>query len=181
MKNICDCFGSKFNNLDTGCLRRPIWLSGSPSLHTLHYISRLCVLDALIRSTSATTMSTFSGSLKEFPRLRIDNFHASDPPPLATLLSHVHTDHLRGLESFKSTFIFCSPATRDLLLRLEKYANRMNLAKGILEQRKRTFRHLKRLIKAIPLEVRTWIELGEGDGCWVTAFDANHCMYFLPT
>ena len=130
-------------------------------------------------------MSTFSGYLPEFPRLRIDNFqrplHPPDdnPPPLATLLSHVHTDHLRGLETFKSPFIYCSPATRDLLLRLEKYANRMNFARGVIEQRQRTYRHLKKIIKAIPEGVRTWVELGDGRGCWVSGFGANHCRFIL--
>ena len=95
-------------------------------------------------------MSTFDGIVKEFPDIRIDYFRSSNGqshPPLALFLSHVHSDHLVGLESCKSPFIYCSPATRELLLRLEKYPHRMNFAKGILESRKQTYRHLKTLVR----------------------------------
>lgn len=97
-------------------------------------------------------MSTFDGIVKEFPDIRIDYFRSSNEqsrPPLALFLSHVHSDHLVGLESCKSPFIYCSPATRELLLRLEKYPHRMNFAKGILESRKQTYRHLKSLVRSV--------------------------------
>ncbi|KAK5121355.1 hypothetical protein LTR85_005521 [Meristemomyces frigidus] len=124
-------------------------------------------------------MSTFDGIVKEFPDIRIDYFRPSSEqsrPPLANFLSHVHTDHLTGLESCNSPFIYCSPATREILLRLEKYPHRMNFAKGILETRKQTYRHLKKLLKAIPLETPTMIELQPGVSIRVTLFDANHCV-----
>lgn len=124
-------------------------------------------------------MSTFDGIVKEFPDIRIDHFRkSSEPsrPPLAFLLSHVHSDHLTGLESCNSPFIYCSPATREILLRLEKYPHRMNFAKGILETRKQTYRHLKKLLKPIPLETPTMIELKPGLSIRVTLFDANHCV-----
>lgn len=135
-------------------------------------------------------MSTFDGRVKEFPTIRIDYFRSattttttttpttdpSQPPPLAFFLSHVHSDHLAGLESCKSPFIYCSPATRELLLRLEKYPHRMNFAKGILESRKQTYRHLKFLLKPIPLETPTIVELAPGKSLRVTLFDANHCV-----
>ncbi|KAI7536759.1 hypothetical protein KC331_g11295 [Hortaea werneckii] len=123
-------------------------------------------------------MSTFDGIVKEFPDIRIDYFRSSNgqsQPPLASFLSHVHSDHLVGLESCKSPFIYCSPATRELLLRLEKYPHRMNFAKGILESRKQTYRHLKTLLKPIPLETPTKLELSPGRAIRVTLFDANHC------
>jgi len=123
-------------------------------------------------------MSTFDGHVAEFPDIRIDYFRstgASTKPALAYFLSHVHSDHLVGLESCKSPFIYCSPATRDILLRLEKYPHRMNFAKGVLETRKQTYRHLKNLLKAIPLETPTSIELCPGKKIRVTLFDANHC------
>lgn len=124
-------------------------------------------------------MSTFEGKVAEFPDIRIDYFRPSNSaskPALAFFLSHVHSDHLVGLESCKSPFIYCSPATRDILLRLEKYPHRMNFAKGILETRKQTYRHLKNLLKAIPLETPTVIELSPGKEIRVTLFNANHCV-----
>jgi len=72
--------------------------------------------------------------------------------------------------------MYCSPATREILLRLEKYPHRMNFAKGILETRKQTYRHLKNLLKAIPLETPTVLELAPGRTIRVTLFDANHCV-----
>lgn len=123
-------------------------------------------------------MSTFDGRVKEFPDIRIDYFRASPkeaPRPLAFFLSHVHSDHLQGLEACKSPFIYCSPATKEILLRLEKYPHRMNFAKGILEARKQTYRHLKTLLKAIPLETPTVLELAPGRYIRTTLFDANHC------
>jgi len=120
-------------------------------------------------------MSTFDGIVKEFPHIRIDNFVRNGMPPLACFLSHVHSDHLRGLESFKSPFVYCSAATKELLLRLEKYPHRMNFTKGILESRKQTYRHLKTLLRPIPLHTPTDIELAPGNVIRVTLFDANHC------
>ncbi|KAK5130529.1 hypothetical protein LTR08_001959 [Meristemomyces frigidus] len=124
-------------------------------------------------------MSTFDGLVKEFPDIRIDYFRQTSEqsrPPLAYLLSHVHSDHLAGLESCRSPFVYCSPATREILLRLEKYPHRMNFAKGILETRKQTYRHLKNLLKPIPLETPTVIELTPGKTMRLTLFDANHCV-----
>lgn len=124
-------------------------------------------------------MSTFDGKVKEFPDIRIDHFRLSSEasrPPLAYFLSHVHSDHLLGLESCKSPFIYCSPATKEIILRLEKYPHRMNFAKGILETRKQTYRHLKKLLKTIPLETPAVIDLAPGRSIRVTLFDANHCV-----
>ncbi|KAF2839351.1 hypothetical protein M501DRAFT_1016430 [Patellaria atrata CBS 101060] len=123
-------------------------------------------------------MSTFNGIVKEFPEIRIDYFRIVEgqPPPLACFLSHVHSDHLQGLESFKSPFLYCSPATKEILLRLEKYPHRMNFVKGILEAKKVTYSKLKRLLKTIPLETPTTIELSPSKKLRVTLFDANHCV-----
>jgi hypothetical protein len=52
----------------------------------------------------------------------------------------------------------------------------MNFANGILESRKQTFKHLKKLLKPIALETPTWIELELGRKIRVTLFDANHCV-----
>ena len=123
-------------------------------------------------------MSTFKGHVAEFPDIRIDYFRidASTRPALAYFLSHVHSDHLLGLESCKSPFIYCSPATREILLRLEKYPHRINFAKSILEQRIQTYRHLKTLLKPLPLETPRVLELAPGRSIRVTPFDANHCV-----
>jgi len=52
----------------------------------------------------------------------------------------------------------------------------MNFSKGILESRKQTYKHLKTLLKPIPLETPTRIELSPGNEIQVTLFDANHCV-----
>lgn len=123
-------------------------------------------------------MSTFSGYVKEFPYIRIDQFRSipGRPPPLACFLSHVHSDHLTGLEGFKSPFIYCSSATRELVLRLEKAYHRINFAKGILESHKYNYDHLKRLLRPLPLDTPTKIELSPGNEIKVTLLDANHCL-----
>lgn len=126
-------------------------------------------------------MSTFDGNVAEFPDIRIDNFRprASPRPALVYFLSHVHSDHLVGLErkSFNGPFIYCSHATREILLKLEKYPHRMNFEKGILERQIQTYRHLKNFLKPIPLDTPTVIEYA-GGRCplRVTLIDANHCV-----
>ena len=94
-------------------------------------------------------------------RIRIDYFRTipGRPPPVACFLSHVHSDHLVGLESLKAPFVWCSSATRELLLRIEKYPHRMNFAKGILEARRQHYRHLNTLLKPLPLNTPTELEL----------------------
>ncbi|KAF9870873.1 DNA repair protein [Colletotrichum karsti] len=122
-------------------------------------------------------MSTFNGLVEEFPDIRIDFFrkHADRRPPLACFLSHVHSDHLAGLESLRSPFVYCSAATREMLLRLERYPCRINYAKGILEARIQTYKHLKNLLKPLPLDTPTTLEFAPGSYIQVTLFDANHC------
>ncbi|GBF62376.1 hypothetical protein TMEN_4916 [Trichophyton mentagrophytes] len=116
-------------------------------------------------------MSTFNGIVE------VDSFrkHPEWPAPLACFLSHVHSDHLVGLESLRAPFVYCSAATREILLRIEKYPHRMNFAKGILESRKQHYKHLAKLLRPIPLRVPTEIELMPGNTIRVTLFDANHC------
>lgn len=67
-------------------------------------------------ATRALPMSTFKGILAEFPQIRIDYFrqHPDHKPPLACFLSHVHSDHLAGLESLRAPFVYCSAATREV-------------------------------------------------------------------
>ncbi|KAL2135047.1 hypothetical protein VTI74DRAFT_9967 [Chaetomium olivicolor] len=122
-------------------------------------------------------MSTFNGLVAEFPDIRVDFFrpHPELRPPLACFLSHIHSDHLAGLENLRSPFVYCSAATRQMLLRLERYPCRINYARGILEARIQKYRHLKNLLKPIPLETPTLLELEPGNHLQVTLFDANHC------
>ncbi|GIK02338.1 hypothetical protein Aspvir_006387 [Aspergillus viridinutans] len=122
-------------------------------------------------------MSTFDGIVQEFPYIQIDYFRKNPerPPPLACFLSHVHSDHLQGLESFRAPFIYCSAATRELLLRIEKYPHRMNFSKGILESRRLHYKHLTKLLRPIPLDTPTEIELTPLLSIRVTLLDANHC------
>ncbi|EXJ59950.1 hypothetical protein A1O7_04098 [Cladophialophora yegresii CBS 114405] len=122
-------------------------------------------------------MSTFDGLVKEFPTIRIDYFrnHPGKPPPAALFLSHVHSDHLMGLESVKMPFVYCSATTKRILLKMEKYPHRINFAKGVLEARKQHYKHLKNILRAVPLNTATEIELGPRSVIRVTLLDANHC------
>ncbi|KAI7768122.1 hypothetical protein LZL87_011098 [Fusarium oxysporum] len=124
-------------------------------------------------------MSTFNGIVSEFPDIRIDFFrrNAGAQPPLACFLSHVHSDHLAGIESLRSPLssVYCSAATKEILLRLERYPCRINYAKGVLESTQQTFKHLRKVLKPLPLETPTSIELCPGREIQVTLFDANHC------
>ena len=122
-------------------------------------------------------MSTFNGLVKEFPRIRIDYFrnHPNKPAPAALFLSHVHSDHLMGLESVKMPFVYCSSTTRRILLKMEKYPHRINFAKGVLEARKQHYKHLKTVLREIPVGTATELELGPKSSIRVTLLDANHC------
>ncbi|OAA69646.1 hypothetical protein ISF_02916 [Cordyceps fumosorosea ARSEF 2679] len=122
-------------------------------------------------------MSTFGGVLSEFPEIQIDFFRRIEGrlPPLACFLSHVHSDHLAGLDALRSPFVYCSAATREILLRLERYPCRVNYAKELLEARQQTYKHLGNLLKPIPLETPTRLELAPNLEIQVTLFDANHC------
>lgn len=79
--------------------------------------------------------------------------------------------------------VYCSAATKEMLLRLEKYPSRIAYANGQLEARVRTYKHLKTrnqtrqvdLLKPLPMETPTDIELRPGHTIRVTLFDANHC------
>ncbi|KAI2481380.1 DNA repair metallo-beta-lactamase [Pyrenophora tritici-repentis] len=124
-------------------------------------------------------MSTFRGIVAEFPRIRIDYFRQQPEykPPLTCFLSHVHSDHLAGLESLRAPFVCCSAATKEILLRLEKFHYSMNFTKGILESRNVTYdRSMRKLAKALPLDTPTEIELAPGNTIRVTLIDANHCV-----
>jgi len=58
---------------------------------------------------------------------------------------------------------------------MENYPHRINYSKGILESRKQTYKHLKLVLRALPLHIPVDIELGPKCQIRVTLFDANHC------
>ncbi|KAL2060019.1 hypothetical protein VTL71DRAFT_9841 [Oculimacula yallundae] len=124
-------------------------------------------------------MSTFKGVMEGFEDIRVDYFRSTSglPSPRACFLSHIHSDHLQGLESklWRTSPIYCSPATREILLRLETKMNRIGYETKVLEARKVQYGHLEKLLKPIPLETPTEIELKPGITLQVTLFDANHC------
>jgi len=122
-------------------------------------------------------MSTFDGVVEEFPNIRIDYFrhHPGKVPPSACFLSHIHSDHLLGLDVLKMPFVYCSAATRRILLKMEKYPHRINFSTGILEARKQTYKHLKLILRALPLNTPVDLELGPKSHIRVTLLDANHC------
>ncbi|KAL9099666.1 MAG: hypothetical protein Q9163_004867 [Psora crenata] len=131
----------------------------------------MSTFNGLIQETSLTarclefpdiTSTALSKSVFAADGLKVDYFRKlpQRKPPLAAFLSHVHSDHLYGLESLKAPFVYCSPATRE----------------GILERRKQHYRHLKKLLKTIPLNTPTDIELSPDRFIRVTLLDANHCV-----
>ncbi|CZT46787.1 uncharacterized protein RSE6_07276 [Rhynchosporium secalis] len=124
-------------------------------------------------------MSTFTGVMEGFEDIRVDYFRPTSglPTPRACFLSHIHSDHLQGLESklWRTSPIYCSPPTREILLRLETKMNRIGYETKVLEARKVQYGHLDKLLKPIPLETPTIIELKPGITLQVTLFDANHC------
>lgn len=158
-------------------------------------------------------MSTFDGIISEFPGIRgehplntpcrsafsnslpVDYFrNVVDDPPLACFLSHIHSDHLAGLDTFRGRLVYCSPATRAMLLKLQRKASRINFAQRILEIEEITYKHQRnRLVsfpspplhspqseadpsqKALPLNTPTEVELTPNSTIRVTLLDANHC------
>ncbi|PHH60969.1 hypothetical protein CDD81_984 [Ophiocordyceps australis] len=62
-----------------------------------------------------------------------------------------------------------------MLLRLERFECRVNYASGILEARRQTYKHLAKVLKPLPLDTPTLIQLGPSNHVQITLFDANHC------
>src|ERR1700733_1248891 len=98
----------------------------------------------------------FSGHIAGTPII-IDNFNApvistAITDPLIYILTHAHTDHMRGLsDTFRRGPIFCSEATRALLITM--------------------FPSLMTVTTALPLDIPHNLTLSTS----VTFVDANHC------
>jgi len=138
----------------------------------------------------------FHGFIPPFP-IRVDQFSAfpgRTAVPALHLLSHTHSDHILGLtaNSFASTII-CSPDAKQMLLRHEPYRERFLKDIDLPEEVRlsRTFGHLKvppflrdgkldfsagrDLLRTLPLNSPTTIELTDNLTITLTLFDANHC------
>ncbi|KAK6496791.1 hypothetical protein TWF481_001779 [Arthrobotrys musiformis] len=89
-----------------------------------------------------------------FVLLPVDYFRKVDgaEPSLANFLSHIHSeaaltvdgrDHLTGLagKSYRAPFIYCSAATKQLLLKLERRLHRFNYAKKLVESHEYSYLH----------------------------------------
>ncbi|KAJ5929018.1 hypothetical protein N7454_006866 [Penicillium verhagenii] len=101
-------------------------------------------------------MSTFDGIVPEFPDIQTTICRAWSPFGLLSFTAHQELEKL-------------------LLLRIEKYPHRMNFQKGILESRRLHYKHLAKILRPIPLNTPTEIELTPRKHVRVTLFDANHC------
>lgn len=108
------------------------------------------------------------GHIPEFPLIRVDHF--SSPPPLGRgnpwllprwndngsctlqrapiarlyLLTHVHTDHLVGLDNNFTGQIVCSEDTKRMLSRLEAETDRLHHIDGSRELPRRKYDGLRR-------------------------------------
>ncbi|KAF7309339.1 DRMBL domain-containing protein [Mycena indigotica] len=128
--------------------------------------------------------------------IRVDEFTINPDiqvVPLLYLLTHTHSDHIVGLQSksFGSTIV-CSVDAKEMLLRHEVYKERSLLEQEYRAEPTKTYSHLKvdplihpdgtmyyqgsrDLLKTLPLNTPTKIELTNHDTVTVTLFDANHC------
>ncbi|KAJ7178715.1 beta-lactamase-like protein [Mycena crocata] len=129
-------------------------------------------------------------------RIRVDDFVNSvgqEMVPALHLLSHTHSDHITGLQakSFGYTVI-CSHDAKEMLLRHEVYAERSLHEHEYRAETTRTYSHLKvdplvypdgsmyytgsrDLLRPLPLNTPTEIELANDEQVTITLFDANHC------
>ena len=87
---------------------------------------------------------------------RFTNVKEGEESPLYYLLSHIHSDHLVGLQRKSFTGqIFCSEITRDLLLRLEPATQRIFFNTGFIDKKCRPYYSLgsKKGVKFVVLKV----------------------------
>ena len=105
-------------------------------------------------------MATFDGRIREYPGIAVDNMGGD--AQLLYLLSHVHADHIRGLSGFAGSRIYCSAATRTLLL-------------GTRVDGKRVWAHLESVLTALAEDVPHLLPVGT-ETVSVTLLPAAHCL-----
>ncbi|KAF8328760.1 hypothetical protein F5887DRAFT_1006791 [Amanita rubescens] len=119
-------------------------------------------------------------------RIRVDEFTqlpSQTQQPALHLLTHTHTEHVNGL---------ASKSFGSVLLRHEVYMERELYQMQLKVQKTRTYSHLKAdpvtfpngsqnytgsrdLLRPLPLNTPTVIELQNGKEVTLTLIDANHC------
>ncbi|KAF7246592.1 Protein artemis, partial [Varanus komodoensis] len=116
-------------------------------------------------------MSSFGGTMREYPHCSIDRFDHENLQARAYFLSHCHKDHMQGLRapSMKrrlacslTVCLYCSPVTKELLLSNPRY------------------KFWENHIVALEVETPTQISLveeasGEKEDVVVTLLPAGHC------
>ncbi|KAF9972721.1 hypothetical protein BGZ73_004148 [Actinomortierella ambigua] len=108
-------------------------------------------------------MSTFDGVIREFPTLSIDNF-VERAGVNVWLLSHVHEDHLSGLQSKRwNSPIYCSPITARLLPLLASRSSQIAFDSGHTQELKRKYGHLAPFLKPLANETPHYLDTGDGD------------------
>ncbi|KAJ4482020.1 hypothetical protein J3R30DRAFT_2114204 [Lentinula aciculospora] len=131
--------------------------------------------------------------------IRVDCFSTISPsapePHNAALhlLSHTHADHIMGLQAKSfSQIVICSAPAKEMLLKHEVYKERALHEDKYRAEHNLTFRHLKvnpfvdsngeivlhgakDLLKVLPMNTPTEIELEGDKKVTITLFDANHC------
>lgn len=91
----------------------------------------------LIRVDCFTTARP--GDIWLLPRPLLPEVTFPAPPARLHLLTHVHTDHLKGLDGAFTGRILCHPDTKRMLLRQEALNDRRNLHEGKTELVKRKY------------------------------------------
>ncbi|KAF9038654.1 beta-lactamase-like protein [Panaeolus papilionaceus] len=137
----------------------------------------------------------YNGFIRPY-RIRVDEFTTLDQnqhQPYLHLLTHTHSDHLVGLsaKSFGHR-VFCSQDAKSMLLNHEVYGEREYFAQELRAENIRTYSHLfvkplvnsegtafvqgsRDLLRTIPLNTPTTIELAANESVTITLIDANHC------
>jgi phosphoribosyl 1,2-cyclic phosphodiesterase len=84
----------------------------------------------------------------------VDHFTLKNdrPSPQAAFLSHVHRDHMVGLETYNSSFVYCSKATYEVLHLQRNVEEIVGAATSNTPRSKRFYGGNKRTTNLHPLE-----------------------------